>query len=193
MTSFISFSNCRLILLIAIACNFSIVFPQHTNSIVVGGGLGLTVVDAPYIEVKNPGLSVHFYADIPMLKYLFFTSSLHYWSVTKTKVRGISTTGKLRNFEFTLLGLKAKFPVLNFRPLMYGGISFNQLLDGYNEQTARLAFDYGFGVEYYFTPKFLIRGNIHSQAITSGINFDRPFNDSAGSISYSFNIATVLD
>jgi hypothetical protein len=168
-------------------------FSQQANSIVIGGGLGLTVVDAPYITVKNPGIGIHFYADIPMLKYLFFTSSLHYWSVTKTEVRGISTSGKLRNFEFTMLGIKAKFPVLNFRPLMYGGISFNQLLDGYNEQTARLAFDYGFGVEYYISPKLLIRGNIHSQAITSGINFDRPINDSAGSISYSINIGTVLN
>jgi len=169
------------------------VFSQHTNSIVVGGGIGLTSVRAPFIKVSNPGVSVHFYADIPMVKFIFFSSSLHYWSVNKDSVRGISTSGKLRNFEFTLLAIKAKFPVLDFRPLFYGGLSFNQLLDGYNEQTARLGFDYGFGVEYIISPKVILRANVHSQAITSGINFTRPFNDSASSISYSMNIATVLE
>jgi hypothetical protein len=169
------------------------VYSQHANSIVVGGGVGLTSVSAPFIKVSNPGVSVHFYADIPMVKFIFFSTSLHYWSVKKDSVRGIAANGKLRNFEFTLLALKAKFPVLAFRPLFYGGLSFNQLLEGYNEQTARLAFDYGFGVEYIMSPKLILRANIHSQAITSGINFTRPINDSANSISYSMNIATVLD
>ena len=165
---------------------------QQQNTIIVGGGMGVTSVKAPFIEVKNPGYSLHFYADIPATKFIYYTPSYHYWSVKKITVRGFPADGNLRNFEFTLLALKAKFPVLNFRPLMYGGLSYNQLLDGYNEQTARLAFDYGFGVEYYLTKSILIRANIHSQAITSGINFNRPINDSANSISYSINIGTVL-
>jgi len=166
---------------------------QQTNTIVVGGGVGITSVTSDSIKVKNPGYSFHFFADIPITKFLFYTASIHYWSVERTAVHNFPTSGNLRNFEFTLLALKAKFPVLNFRPLMYGGISFNQLLNGWNEQTARLAFDYGFGVEYHFTQKFIVRANIHNQAITSGISFNRPVTDRARSVSFSLNIATILD
>ena len=80
LTSCISTYKYSYILLFFCLCMCSPSFSQQANSIVIGGGLGLTVVDAPYITVKNPGIGIHFYADIPMLKYLFFTSSLNYWS-----------------------------------------------------------------------------------------------------------------